>query len=124
MLLHLAMKAFYPAKPPFPILHVDTTWKFKEMIAFRDARAKELGLELVVHINQDGVDHGINPFVHGSELHTNVMKTQALRQALDKYGFDAAIGGARRDEEVSRAKERVFSWRSASHWLGFQAPAS
>ena len=115
VLLHLAMKAFYPVKPPFPMLHVDTTWKFREMIAFRDARAKELGLELIVHTNQDGVDRGINPFVHGSELHTDVMKTQALRQALDKYGFDAAIGGARRDEEVSRAKERVFSLRSASH---------
>jgi sulfate adenylyltransferase subunit 2 len=115
VLLHLAMKAFYPVKPPFPLLHVDTTWKFKEMIAFRDARVKELGLELIVHINQDGVARGINPFVHGSELHTNVMKTQALRQALDEHGFDAAIGGARRDEEVSRAKERVFSLRSASH---------
>src|SRR5947209_18953778 len=100
VLLHLAMKAFYPAKPPFPLLHVDTTWKFKEMIAFRDARVKELGLELIVHTNRDGVARGINPFVHGSELHTNVMKTQALRQALDEHGFDAAIGGARRDEEV------------------------
>ncbi|GAC1338471.1 MAG: sulfate adenylyltransferase subunit CysD [Beijerinckiaceae bacterium] len=115
VLLHLSMKAFYPAKPPLPLLHVDTTWKFKEMIAFRDARAKALGLELIVHTNPDGLARGINPFVHGSELHTDVMKTQALRQALDSHGFDVAIGGARRDEEVSRAKERVFSLRSANH---------
>jgi sulfate adenylyltransferase subunit 2 len=115
VLLHLAMKAFYPARPPFPLLHVDTTWKFKEMIAFRDARARALGLELLVHTNEEGIARGINPFVHGSEVHTDVMKTQALRQALDKHDFDAAIGGARRDEEVSRAKERVFSLRSANH---------
>jgi sulfate adenylyltransferase subunit 2 len=115
VLLHLAMKAFYPAKPPFPLLHVDTTWKFKEMIAFRDARARTIGLELLVHTNREGIARGINPFVHGSDVHTDVMKTQALRQALDGYGFDAAIGGARRDEEVSRAKERVFSLRSANH---------
>ena len=115
VLLHLTMKAFYPARPPFPLLHVDTTWKFKEMVAFRDARARALGLELLVHTNEEGVARGINPFVHGSDLHTNVMKTQALRQALEKHGFDAAIGGARRDEEVSRAKERVFSLRSANH---------
>jgi sulfate adenylyltransferase subunit 2 len=115
VLLHLAMKAFYPARPPFPLLHVDTTWKFKEMVAFRDARARALGLELLVHTNEEGVARGINPFVHGSDLHTDVMKTQALRQALEKHGFDAAIGGARRDEEVSRAKERVFSLRSANH---------
>jgi sulfate adenylyltransferase subunit 2 len=115
VLLHLAMKAFYPARPPFPLLHVDTTWKFREMIAFRDARAKALGLELLVHTNEDGIARGVNPFVHGSDVHTDVMKTQALRQALDRHGFDAAIGGARRDEEVSRAKERVFSLRSATH---------
>jgi sulfate adenylyltransferase subunit 2 len=115
VLLHLAVKAFYPARPPFPLLHVDTTWKFKEMIAFRDARARALGLELLVHTNQKGIARGINPFVHGSDVHTDVMKTQALRQALDQHGFDAAIGGARRDEEVSRAKERVFSLRSANH---------
>jgi sulfate adenylyltransferase subunit 2 len=115
VLLHLAMKAFYPARLPFPLLHVDTTWKFKEMIAFRDARARALALELLVHTNQEGIARGINPFVHGSDVHTDVMKTQALRQALEKHGFDAAIGGARRDEEVSRAKERVFSLRSANH---------
>jgi sulfate adenylyltransferase subunit 2 len=115
VMLHLAMKAFYPAKPPFPLLHVDTTWKFREMIAFRDRMAKDLGLNLIVHINQDGVAKGINPFTHGSAIHTDVMKTQALKQALDKYGFDAAFGGARRDEEKSRAKERVFSFRSAQH---------
>ena len=115
VMLHLAMKAFYPAKPPFPLLHVDTTWKFREMIAFRDRMAKELGLELLVHINQDGVRQGIGPFTHGSGVHTDVMKTQSLKQALDKYGFDAAFGGARRDEEKSRAKERVFSFRSAQH---------
>jgi sulfate adenylyltransferase subunit 2 len=115
VLLHLAMKAFYPAKPPFPLLHVDTTWKFRDMIAFRDRRVRELGLELIVHINQDGLARGIGPISHGSELHTDVMKTQALRQALDHYGFDAALGGARRDEERSRAKERVFSIRNAQH---------
>jgi sulfate adenylyltransferase subunit 2 len=115
VLLHLALKAFYPGKPPFPLLHVDTTWKFREMIAFRDQRAKELGLDLIVHINQDGVARGVGPITHGSEVHTDVMKTQALRQALEKHGFDAAIGGARRDEEKSRAKERVFSLRNAHH---------
>jgi sulfate adenylyltransferase subunit 2 len=109
------MKAFYPAKPPFPLLHVDTTWKFREMIAFRDSVAAKLGLELLVHINQDGIARGIGPFTHGSAVHTDVMKTQSLKQALDKYGFDAAFGGARRDEEKSRAKERVFSFRSAQH---------
>jgi sulfate adenylyltransferase subunit 2 len=115
VMLHLAMKAFYPAKPPFPLLHVDTTWKFREMIAFRDGMTQQLGLELLVHTNQDGVARGIGPFTHGSAVHTDVMKTQALKQALDKYGFDAAFGGARRDEEKSRAKERVFSFRSAQH---------
>jgi len=115
VMLHLAMKAFYPAKPPFPLLHVDTTWKFREMIEFRDQRAKELGIDLIVHINEEGVKAGINPFDSGSRLHTDVMKTQGLKQALDKYGFDAAFGGARRDEEKSRAKERVFSLRSAEH---------
>ena len=115
VLLHLAMKAFHPAKPPFPLLHVDTTWKFKEMISFRDQRVKDLGLELIVHINEEGVRAGINPVDSGSRLHTDVMKTQGLKQALDKYGFDAAFGGARRDEEKSRAKERVFSLRSAEH---------
>ena len=115
VLLHLALKAFYPARPPFPIMHIDTGWKFSEMIAFRDRRARELGLELIVHMNQDGVARGINPVTHGSDLHTDVMKTQALRQALDKHGFDLAFGGARRDEEKSRAKERVFSLRNAHH---------
>jgi sulfate adenylyltransferase subunit 2 len=115
VMLHLAMKAFYPAKPPFPLLHVDTTWKFKEMIAFRDKTARELGLELLVHINPEGLAAGINPFVHGSAIHTDVMKTQGLKQALDKWKFDAAFGGARRDEEKSRAKERIFSFRSAEH---------
>jgi sulfate adenylyltransferase subunit 2 len=115
VMLHLAMKAFHPAKPPFPLLHVDTTWKFREMIAFRDKMAAQLGLPLLVHINQDGIDRGIGPFTHGSAVHTDVMKTQGLKQALDKYGFDAAFGGARRDEEKSRAKERVFSFRSAQH---------
>ncbi|WP_435535880.1 sulfate adenylyltransferase subunit CysD [Azospirillum sp. ST 5-10] len=115
VMLHLAMKAFFPSKPPFPLLHVDTTWKFREMIAFRDRRARELGLELIVHVNQDGLAQGIGPFTHGSAVHTDVMKTQALRQALDRFGFDAAFGGARRDEEKSRAKERIFSFRSASH---------
>jgi sulfate adenylyltransferase subunit 2 len=115
VMLHLAMKAFHPAKPPFPLLHVDTTWKFRDMIAFRDRMAKDLGLNLLVHTNQEGLARGINPFTHGSAVHTDVMKTQALKQALDKYGFDAAFGGARRDEEKSRAKERVFSFRSAQH---------
>ena len=115
VLLHLAIKAFYPAPLPFPLLHVDTTWKFREMIAFRDQRAKELGCRLIVHINQDGVRAGVNPFVSGSRLHTDVMKTQGLKQALDQYKFDAAFGGARRDEEKSRAKERVFSLRSVEH---------
>jgi len=115
VMLHLAMKAFYPAKPPFPFLHVDTTWKFREMITFRDETARRLGLDLLVHINREGVEMGIGPFTHGSALHTDVMKTQALRQALDHYRFDAAFGGARRDEEKSRAKERVFSIRSAQH---------
>jgi sulfate adenylyltransferase subunit 2 len=115
VMLHLAMKAFYPAKPPFPFLHVDTTWKFREMIRFRDETAKRLGLDLLVHINQEGVDRGIGPFTHGSAVHTDVMKTQSLKQALDKYGFDAAFGGARRDEEKSRAKERIFSFRTAQH---------
>jgi sulfate adenylyltransferase subunit 2 len=115
VMLHLAMKAFYPAKPPFPLLHVDTTWKFREMIAFRDQMTERLGLQLLVHINQDGLARGIGPFSHGSAVHTDVMKTQGLKQALDKHGFDAAFGGARRDEEKSRAKERVFSFRSAQH---------
>ncbi len=115
VMLHLAMKAFYPSKPPFPLLHVDTTWKFKEMIAFRDRMAKDLGLDLLVHTNQDGLAAGVGPFTHGSAVHTDVMKTQALKQALDKHGFDAAFGGARRDEEKSRAKERIFSFRSAAH---------
>jgi sulfate adenylyltransferase subunit 2 len=115
VLLHLAMKAFYPGKPPFPLLHVDTTWKFRDMIAFRNRRAKELGLELIVHTNRDGVAQGINPFTHGSKLYTDIMKTEALKQALDAGGYDAAIGGARRDEEKSRAKERIFSVRSAKH---------
>ncbi len=115
VMLHLAMKAFFPAKPPFPFLHVDTTWKFREMITFRDETAARLGLNLLVHINREGLEMGINPFVHGSALHTDVMKTQSLRQALDHHRFDAAFGGARRDEEKSRAKERVFSIRSAQH---------
>ena len=115
VMLHLAMKAFYPAKPPFPLMHVDTTWKFREMIQFRDETAKRLGLDLIVHVNQDGIRRGINPFASGSALHTQVMKTESLKQALDKYGFDAAFGGARRDEEKSRAKERIFSFRTASH---------
>ncbi len=115
VMLHLAMKAFYPSRPPFPLMHVDTTWKFREMIEFRDATARRLGLDLIVHINQDGVKRGINPFDSGSSLHTQVMKTESLKQALDKYGFDAAFGGARRDEEKSRAKERIFSFRTATH---------
>jgi sulfate adenylyltransferase subunit 2 len=115
VMLHLALKAFYPAKPPFPLMHVDTTWKFRDMYAFRDRTAAELGLDLIVHINREGLAMGINPFVHGSATHTDIMKTQALRQGLDQYGFDAAFGGARRDEEKSRAKERIFSFRSAQH---------
>jgi sulfate adenylyltransferase subunit 2 len=115
VMLHLAMKAFYPSKPPFPLLHVDTTWKFREMISFRDETAKRLGLDLLIHVNEEGVKRGINPFDSGSSLHTQVMKTEALKQALDKYGFDAAFGGARRDEEKSRAKERIFSFRTAAH---------
>ena len=115
VMLHLAMKAFYPSRPPFPLMHVDTTWKFSEMIAFRDRKAAEMGMDLLVHINEDGVRDGVGPFTHGSAVHTDVMKTAALKQALDKYKFDAAFGGARRDEEKSRAKERVFSFRSAEH---------
>jgi len=115
VMLHLAIKAFHPAKPPFPLLHVDTTWKFREMIEFRDETAKQLGLDLIVHINADGVEADINPFTAGSARHTEVMKTEGLKQALDKYGFDAAFGGARRDEEKSRAKERIFSFRNAQH---------
>ncbi|KQP30519.1 sulfate adenylyltransferase [Methylobacterium sp. Leaf104] len=115
VLLHLALKAFAPGRLPFPLMHIDTTWKFKEMIAFRDRRAKELGLDLIVHTNQDGLARGIGPVSHGSEVHTDVMKTQALRQALDKHKFDAAFGGARRDEEASRAKERIVSLRTAQH---------
>lgn len=115
VMLHLARKAFYPGKPPFPLLHVDTTWKFKEMIEFRDRMAKEVGMELLVHINQEGVEQGIGPFTHGSSVHTDVMKTQSLKQALNKYKFDAAFGGARRDEEKSRAKERVYSFRDSQH---------
>ena len=115
VMVHLAMKAFAPGKPPFPLMHVDTTWKFKEMIEFRDKHVKNLGWDLIVHINQEGVDMGMGPFTHGSAKHTDVMKTQALKQALDKYGFDAAFGGARRDEEKSRAKERVYSFRDKNH---------
>ncbi|WP_108662323.1 sulfate adenylyltransferase subunit CysD [Acuticoccus kandeliae] len=115
VMLHLAMKAFYPSKPPFPLMHVDTTWKFREMIEFRDRKVKELGLDLIVYTNEEGVKDGVGPFTHGSSYHTQVMKTDALKQALTKYGFDAAFGGARRDEEKSRAKERVFSFRTANH---------
>ena len=115
VMLRLALKAFYPARPPFPLLHVDTTWKFREMIAFRDRMAKEYGLDLLIHVNEEGVRQGIGPFSHGSAVHTDIMKTEALKQALDKYKFDAAFGGARRDEEKSRAKERIFSFRTASH---------
>jgi sulfate adenylyltransferase subunit 2 len=115
VMLHLAMKAFYPSKPPFPLMHVNTTWKFKEMIQFRDETVKRLGLDFIEYINQDGIARGINPFDSGSSLHTQVMKTEALKQALDKYRFDAAFGGARRDEEKSRAKERIFSFRNAAH---------
>jgi sulfate adenylyltransferase subunit 2 len=115
VMLHLAMKAFAPGKPPFPLMHVDTTWKFREMIKFRDELTERLGLKLIVHTNQEGVAQGIGPFTHGSAKHTDVMKTQALKQALDQYGFDAAFGGARRDEEKSRAKERVYSFRDKFH---------
>jgi sulfate adenylyltransferase subunit 2 len=114
VMLHLTMKAFYPARPPFPMMHIDTTWKFKEMIEFRDKMVKELGLDLIVHINQEGIEMNISPFVHGSK-HTEVMKTDGLKQALNKYQFDAAFGGARRDEEKSRAKERVYSFRDKNH---------
>jgi sulfate adenylyltransferase subunit 2 len=115
VMLHLAMKAFYPSIPPFPLLHVDTTWKFREMISFRDATAKRLGLQLLTHTNEEGRAAGMNPFDYGASIYTSVMKTDALKQALNKYGFDAAFGGARRDEEKSRAKERVFSFRTANH---------
>ena len=115
VMLHLAKKAFYPGKPPFPLMHVDTTWKFREMIQFRDQLIKELGWDLIVHINQDGVAQGIGPFTHGSQKHTDMMKTEGLKQALSKYRFDAAFGGARRDEEKSRAKERVYSFRDKNH---------
>jgi len=115
VMLDIALKAFYPAKPPFSLLHVDTRWKFRAMIEFRDRMAQKLGLDLLVYSNPEGVAQGIGPFTHGSAIHTDVMKTQALKQALDKYGFDAAFGGARRDEEKSRAKERIFSFRSAQH---------
>ena len=115
VLLHVARKAFYPSPPPFPLVHVDTTWKFKAMYDFRARMAEESGMELIVHVNQDGVDQGIGPFTHGSGVHTDVMKTVGLKQALDKYKYDAAFGGARRDEEKSRAKERIFSFRTAAH---------
>ncbi|CAG7644585.1 Sulfate adenylyltransferase subunit 2 [Paenibacillus solanacearum] len=114
VMLHLALKAFYPEKPPFPFMHIDTTWKFKEMIEFRDRKAKEFGIEMIVHSNQEGIEQGINPFDHGS-AYTDIMKTQALKQGLDKYGFTAAFGGGRRDEEKSRAKERIFSFRNKNH---------
>ncbi len=115
VMLQLALKAFFPGKPPFPLLHVDTTWKFREMIEFRDRLVRELGLELIVHTNQEGVSKGVSPFTYGSKRHTDIMKTEALKQALDKYRFDAAFGGARRDEEKSRAKERVYSFRDRNH---------
>ena len=115
VMLHLAIKAFYPAKPPFPLMHVDTRWKFRDMISLRDETAKRLGLDLIVYINPDGIEKDVNPFDHGSALHTQIMKTDGLKQALDKYGFDAAFGGARRDEEKSRAKERIFSFRDTRH---------
>jgi sulfate adenylyltransferase subunit 2 len=115
VMLHLAQKAFYPSVPPFPLMHVDTTYKFREMIEFRDRRAREVGMELIVHINQQGVADNVGPFSHGSSLHTDIMKTQALKQALDAHRFDAAFGGARRDEEKSRAKERIFSFRTSEH---------
>ena len=115
VMLHLALKAFYPGKPPFPLMHVDTTWKFREMIRFRDTYTRSLGIELIVHTNQEGVDAGVGPFTHGSQKHTDIMKTEALKQGLNKYGFDAVFGGARRDEEKSRAKERVYSFRDKNH---------
>ena len=115
VMLHLARKAFFPAIPPFPLMHVDTRWKFKEMYTFRERMVKETGMELLVHINPDGIEQNINPFDHGSSVHTDIMKTEGLKQALNKYGFDAAFGGARRDEEKSRAKERVFSFRTTDH---------
>ena len=115
VMLHLAVKAFYPSIPPFPLMHVDTTWKFREMIEFRDRKAKEIGMDLIVHSNQEGIEAGVGPFTHGSSRHTDIMKTQALKQALDLHKFDVAFGGARRDEEKSRAKERVFSFRTAEH---------
>ncbi|NMG76352.1 sulfate adenylyltransferase subunit CysD [Aromatoleum diolicum] len=115
VMLHLAMKAFYPARPPFPLLHVDTRWKFRDMYAFRDQMVSKFGLDLIVHINPEGIEKDINPFTHGSAIHTDIMKTEGLKQALDKYGFDAAFGGARRDEEKSRAKERIFSFRTEQH---------
>ena len=115
VMLHLAVKAFYPSVPPFPLMHVDTTWKFREMIEFRDRKAKELGMDLIVHSNQEGIEAGVGPYTHGSSRHTDIMKTQALKQALDLHKFDVAFGGARRDEEKSRAKERVFSFRTAEH---------
>jgi sulfate adenylyltransferase subunit 2 len=115
VMLHLAAKAFHPSKPPFPLLHVDTTWKFREMYEFRDMRVRQLGMELIVYTNPEALRLGINPFTHGSAVHTDIWKTQGLRQALDQYGFDLAFGGARRDEEKSRAKERIFSFRSAQH---------
>ena len=115
VMLHLAKKAFYPSPPPFPLLHVDTTWKFREMIAFRDQAARDARMDLIVHTNQDGVREGVTPFTHGSSVYTNIMKTDALKEALTKYGFDAAFGGARRDEEKSRAKERIFSFRTQNH---------
>lgn len=115
VMLHLAMKAFHPSRPPFPFMHIDTTWKFREMIEFRDRTAKTLGIDLIVHSNQAGLAQNINPFDHGSSLYTNIMKTEALKEALTLHGFDAAFGGARRDEEKSRAKERIFSFRNAAH---------
>ena len=115
VMLHLALKACHPAKPPFPLLHVDSTWKFREMYAFRDATAARFGMDLIVHVNEEGRARGVGPFTHGSQVHTDVMKTEALRQALDRYGFDAALGGARRDEEKSRSKERIFSFRTTRH---------
>ena len=120
VMLHLAQKAFYPSPPPFPLLHVDTGWKFREMIAFRNRRAKEVGMELIVYTNPEGVKQGVGPFTHGSAVHTDIMKTQGLKQALDKYKFDAAFGGARRDEEKSRAKERIFSLPHGTTPLGCQ----
>nr|WP_082529317.1 sulfate adenylyltransferase subunit CysD [Aurantimonas sp. Leaf443] len=115
VMLHLAMKAFHPSRPPFPLMHVDTTWKFREMIAFRDAAARRAGMELIVHQNAEGIAKGVTPFTHGASLYTNIMKTDSLKQALTQHGFDAAFGGARRDEEKSRAKERIFSFRSENH---------